>query len=125
VFCPKCGDEYQPGFNHCVDCDADLVEKVPATLAGLKAEFGRRQRTLVVAPFLLLAIGAAVCVFLSYIGAGKATLVGAVSAMAILARLFMYRQWRCPACDRPLDVEWNGNPKHWLTSCGHCGARLV
>jgi Putative prokaryotic signal transducing protein len=27
VFCPKCGDEYRPGFTRCADCDVDLVEK--------------------------------------------------------------------------------------------------
>ena len=125
MFCPKCGDEYQGGFNHCADCDADLVEKVPATLAELKAEFGRRQRTLVVAPFLLLAIGTGLCVCLSYIGAGKAILVGVVGVTAILTRLFVYRKWRCPGCARPLEVEPDGNPRHWVTSCPHCGARLV
>jgi hypothetical protein len=29
VFCPKCGDEFRPGFTHCADCDVDLVEKRP------------------------------------------------------------------------------------------------
>jgi hypothetical protein len=29
VFCPKCGDEYRPGFRRCTDCDVDLVEKLP------------------------------------------------------------------------------------------------
>jgi hypothetical protein len=29
VFCPKCGDEYQPGFTRCSDCDTDLVDVLP------------------------------------------------------------------------------------------------
>jgi len=29
VFCPKCGDEYRPGFTRCADCDTALVEKLP------------------------------------------------------------------------------------------------
>jgi hypothetical protein len=29
VFCPVCGDEYQPGFRRCTDCDADLVDTPP------------------------------------------------------------------------------------------------
>jgi putative signal transducing protein len=29
VFCPKCGDEYRPGFTRCADCDVDLVDKLP------------------------------------------------------------------------------------------------
>jgi Putative prokaryotic signal transducing protein len=29
MFCPKCGDEFQPGYTRCVDCDSDLVEKLP------------------------------------------------------------------------------------------------
>jgi hypothetical protein len=29
VFCPKCGDEYQPGFVRCEDCDTDLIEGLP------------------------------------------------------------------------------------------------
>ena len=32
MFCPKCGDEYRPGFTRCADCDVDLVEKLPPTL---------------------------------------------------------------------------------------------
>ena len=30
MFCPKCGDEYQPGFTRCTDCDVPLVENLPA-----------------------------------------------------------------------------------------------
>ena len=30
MFCPDCRAEYRPGFTHCVDCDADLVELLPA-----------------------------------------------------------------------------------------------
>jgi hypothetical protein len=30
VFCPKCGDEFRPGFTHCPDCDVDLVEALPS-----------------------------------------------------------------------------------------------
>jgi len=29
VFCPKCRDEYRPGFTRCADCDTDLVETLP------------------------------------------------------------------------------------------------
>jgi hypothetical protein len=29
VFCPACGDEYQPGFDRCADCDTALVEQLP------------------------------------------------------------------------------------------------
>lgn len=29
MICPKCGDEYQPGFQRCSDCDVDLVEALP------------------------------------------------------------------------------------------------
>lgn len=29
MFCPKCGDEYRPGFTRCADCDVDLVETLP------------------------------------------------------------------------------------------------
>ena len=30
MFCPKCGDEYRPGFTRCADCDTDLVAELPA-----------------------------------------------------------------------------------------------
>ncbi len=29
MFCPKCGAEYRPGFDHCTDCDTDLVRDPP------------------------------------------------------------------------------------------------
>ena len=29
MFCPSCGDEYQPGFDRCGDCDVALVEEEP------------------------------------------------------------------------------------------------
>ena len=29
MFCPVCGDEYQPGFDRCADCDSALVEELP------------------------------------------------------------------------------------------------
>ena len=32
MFCPRCGDEYRPGFTRCTDCDVDLVEKPPAKI---------------------------------------------------------------------------------------------
>ncbi len=32
MFCASCGDEYQPGFTHCTDCDLDLVEELPAEI---------------------------------------------------------------------------------------------
>jgi len=32
VFCPKCGDEYRPGFTRCTQCDVDLVENPPANI---------------------------------------------------------------------------------------------
>lgn len=30
MFCPVCGDEYQPGFTRCSQCNADLVEQLPS-----------------------------------------------------------------------------------------------
>lgn len=32
MFCPRCGDEYRPGFTRCSDCDVDLVENPPARI---------------------------------------------------------------------------------------------
>jgi hypothetical protein len=29
VFCPKCGEEYRPGFSECYDCQVPLVEQLP------------------------------------------------------------------------------------------------
>ncbi len=29
MICPKCGDEYQAGFQRCSDCDVDLIEVPP------------------------------------------------------------------------------------------------
>lgn len=29
MFCPVCGDEYQPGHVRCADCGAALVERLP------------------------------------------------------------------------------------------------
>jgi hypothetical protein len=29
MFCPTCGDEYQPGFDRCSDCDVALVPVRP------------------------------------------------------------------------------------------------
>ncbi len=29
MFCPKCGDEYRPGFTRCDDCGVDLVDRLP------------------------------------------------------------------------------------------------
>lgn len=34
MFCPQCKSEYRPGFTHCADCDADLVESLPETDGG-------------------------------------------------------------------------------------------
>jgi len=34
MFCPQCKGEYRPGFTHCVDCDVDLVEKLPELDSG-------------------------------------------------------------------------------------------
>ncbi|MDW7682134.1 MAG: hypothetical protein SCK70_16345 [bacterium] len=28
-FCPDCGYEYLPEFDHCPDCDVDLIEALP------------------------------------------------------------------------------------------------
>ncbi|HLW43518.1 MAG TPA: hypothetical protein VKS00_03455 [Candidatus Acidoferrales bacterium] len=30
MFCPVCKYEYRPGFTHCNDCDADLVDALPS-----------------------------------------------------------------------------------------------
>ena len=32
MFCPVCGDEYQPGFSRCTDCGVDLTENPPPQL---------------------------------------------------------------------------------------------
>lgn len=29
MYCPQCSAEFRPGFTHCRDCDADLVEHLP------------------------------------------------------------------------------------------------
>jgi len=29
MFCPTCGDEYQPGFDRCSDCGVALVQEKP------------------------------------------------------------------------------------------------
>jgi len=29
VFCPRCRDEFRPGFTRCAACDVDLVEQLP------------------------------------------------------------------------------------------------
>jgi hypothetical protein len=29
MYCPVCGDEYQPGFTRCADCDVLLTERAP------------------------------------------------------------------------------------------------
>ena len=29
MFCPECKSEFRPGFNHCPDCDVDLVAELP------------------------------------------------------------------------------------------------
>ena len=29
MFCPKCGDEYRPGFTECMDCHVPLVPEPP------------------------------------------------------------------------------------------------
>jgi hypothetical protein len=41
MFCPECKSEYRPAFNHCSDCDVDLVAELPnpeddASLSKLK-----------------------------------------------------------------------------------------
>ena len=28
MWCPKCKNEYRPGFTHCPDCDVDLVDSL-------------------------------------------------------------------------------------------------
>jgi hypothetical protein len=30
MYCPQCHTEYEPGFTRCADCDAELVEVMPA-----------------------------------------------------------------------------------------------
>ena len=32
MFCPKCGAEYQEGFNQCTDCNVALVDEKPPEL---------------------------------------------------------------------------------------------
>lgn len=29
MFCPQCESEFRPGFDHCPDCDVDLVAELP------------------------------------------------------------------------------------------------
>ena len=29
MYCPQCQSEFRPGFDHCPDCDVDLVEALP------------------------------------------------------------------------------------------------
>ena len=29
MFCPKCGDEFRPGFSTCPDCELPLVDRLP------------------------------------------------------------------------------------------------
>ena len=38
MFCPKCGDEYRPGFTRCTDCDVDLVEELPPKIEDAEPE---------------------------------------------------------------------------------------
>lgn len=38
MFCPECKAEYRPGFTHCVDCDVDLVDALPAEPAAGSAQ---------------------------------------------------------------------------------------
>jgi hypothetical protein len=38
MFCPECKAEYRPGFTHCSDCDAELVEKLPQSDNGAENE---------------------------------------------------------------------------------------
>jgi hypothetical protein len=33
MFCPKCKDEYRPGFTRCATCDVDLVDDLSAVQA--------------------------------------------------------------------------------------------
>ena len=37
MFCPECRSEYRRGFTHCVDCDVDLVQELPAPEAGAQS----------------------------------------------------------------------------------------
>jgi hypothetical protein len=38
MFCPNCNAEYREGFNHCVDCDVDLVEASPGALVSTRSD---------------------------------------------------------------------------------------
>lgn len=37
MFCPKCRDEFRPGFTRCGRCNVDLVHELPARGAGFAA----------------------------------------------------------------------------------------
>jgi hypothetical protein len=40
MVCPQCKAEYRPGFSHCSDCEADLVEHLPVRHSALAPSDG-------------------------------------------------------------------------------------
>jgi hypothetical protein len=41
MFCPECKAEYRSGFTHCVDCNVDLVQKLPEELTQSREQLRR------------------------------------------------------------------------------------
>lgn len=45
MFCPHCHAEYVPGFTRCAECDAELVEVLPAAKPARRTKPARREPT--------------------------------------------------------------------------------